>query len=173
MRKKTSGPTARPTGGRRGISGPTGSALLAGRLAAALFAASGFLGLITVPLPQAPGASRGAEVVVALAACATGLICWLVPWQRLPALATLTVALPAFGLVDAIGLVARDPFAFTLFFVVAYVLIGMTQRRGIPVLLLPFTTTAFLIPAVTLDERILATDGVHHRAGQRSARRGT
>jgi PAS domain S-box-containing protein len=158
MREKGNDPTRGQPGDRRETTVSLGSASLAGRLAATLFAVSGLLGLMTVPLPQPPGANRGAIALVALAACATGVICWFLPWQRLPALAMLTVALPAFGLVDAIGVVGRDPYAFTLFFVVAYVLIGMTQRRGVPLLLLPLTTAAFLIPPLVLHEHVLLMD---------------
>jgi PAS domain S-box-containing protein len=135
-----------------------GSPVPAGRLAAVLFTASGLLGLVTVPLSQPSGASRPAIAAVAFGAMAIGLICWKVPWSRLPAAATLLISIPAFALVDAIGIVGRDPYMFTLFFVIAYVQVGITQRRWVPTAILPLTTLAFLLPPIVLHQDVLVGD---------------
>jgi PAS domain S-box-containing protein len=157
MRERADEPTTEGQVGRLDRFRP-GSPVLAGRLAALLFVASGALGLATVPLQQPAEASRPGIAAVALGAIAVGLICWKIPWSRLPAATTLLIAIPAFALVDAIGIVGRDPFMFTLFFVIAYVQVGITQRRWVPVAILPLTVTAFLIPPLLLDQDALAGD---------------
>lgn len=149
-------PDARTDGYPAGIGGGTAGPLaedgprrrqrLSGRLAGVFFAGSGALGLVTLPLP-APGANKAAMAVVCTAAVILGIAIWFAPWEEWPRRASLGVAPPAFALValsNTFG--GADMHNYSLFFVVTFVWIGMSQPPRTSAAMAPLAAAAYILP---------------------------
>jgi len=121
-----------------------------GRLAATFFAGGGLLALATLPLTS-PDSDRVASAIIAVLACAAGIVIWLIPWERLPARSTLVLVPPAFALI-ALGNVygGTDYFTYGIFFVIAFVWIGLAHPPWTSTLLAPLAFVAYLLPLATL-----------------------
>jgi signal transduction histidine kinase len=140
------GPTAAPSAedGRRRRQ------RLYGRLAAVFFAGSGALGLITLPLP-APGSNPAAMAVVCAVAVMLGIAIWFAPWDEWPRRASLGVVPPAFALIalsNTFG--GADLHNYSLFFVVAFVWIGMSQPSRTSAAMAPLAAAAYILPMFTM-----------------------
>jgi signal transduction histidine kinase len=115
------------------------------------YAGSGLLGLVTLPLP-APGLNRVATASVCVAALAVGATVWLAPWRRWPRRASLVIIVPAFALIalaNAYG--GSDPHGYSVFFVVAFVWIGLAQPPGTSLAVAPLAAVAYILPLLSLD----------------------
>lgn len=138
---------ANAVGGGRPISeGPPDRRRLYGRLAALFYAGSGAVGLATLPLP-APGLSTIAISAVDAAALAIAIAIWFAPWQRWPPRASLVVIPPAFALIaltNAFG--GTDVHVYGVFFMVAFVWIGMTQPPRTSAAMAPLAAVAYILP---------------------------
>jgi signal transduction histidine kinase len=123
---------------------------LHGRLAAVFFAGSGTLGLATLPLP-APGADVAPTAAVYATALILGVAIWLAPWQQWTQRASLAVVPPAFALI-ALGNTfgGTDLHTYGVFFVVAFVWIGMTQPPRTSAAMAPLAAAAYIIPVFLL-----------------------
>jgi hypothetical protein len=119
---------------------------LLGRLAAVFYAGSGLLGLATLPLP-APGSDRVAMAWVSAAALAAGAAIWLAPWEAWPRHASLGVVPPGLALIALANTFGgSDLHTYGVFFVVAFVWIGLAQPPGSSVLVAPLATAAHMLP---------------------------
>ena len=118
----------------------------AARQAAILFAVSGALALIAVSTQ--PGA-MAPLVFVGLADFAVALLAWFLPWERWPHRATALLAVPALaiiGFADRFG--GASPYTYTLFFVILFAWIGVSQPPATALILAPFATLAYVVPLV-------------------------
>jgi signal transduction histidine kinase len=130
--------------------GPPDRRRLFGRLAAMFFAGAGVLGLVTLPLP-APGADKAANAAVYAVALALGIAIWFAPWDRWPRAASLAIVPPAFALIalgNAFG--GEDLHTYGVFFVVAFVWIGMAHPPGTSAALAPLAAAAYILPLFLL-----------------------
>ena len=120
------------------------------RLAAVFYAGCGLLGLVTLPLP-APGSDRVVTGAVYAAALAAGLVIWKAPWARWARRATLAVVPPAFALI-ALGNTfgGSDLHTYGVFFVVAFVWIGLSQPPRTSLLMAPLAAAAYILPLLWL-----------------------
>jgi signal transduction histidine kinase len=110
------------------------------------FAGSGVLGLVTLPLP-APGSDKTVTAAVYAAALALGLGIWFAPWGRWPRWASLAVVPPAFALIavgNAFG--GEDLHTYGVFFVVAFVWVGMAPPPRTSAALAPLAAAAYIVP---------------------------
>lgn len=130
--------------------GPAGRRRLYGRLAAMFFAGSGVLGLVTLPLP-APGSNAAATAAVYAVALALGMAIWLAPWERWPRRASLVIVPPAFALI-ALGNVfgGADLHTYGVFFVVAFVWIGIAHPPRTSAAMAPLAAAAYILPLFVL-----------------------
>jgi signal transduction histidine kinase len=157
---------AGPIGGRSGPIGHGGGLLLNGRapglrrlfgrLAAMFYAGSGLLGLALLPLP-APGADGAAVAAVYATAVVIGIAVWLAPWERWPRPASLAIVPPAFALIalrNAYG--GQDLQLYGVFFVVAFVWIGMAHPPRTSVAMAPLAAAAYILPLSILPGGIEA-----------------
>lgn len=145
----------RPGASSREAEGSRRRALL-GRLAAVFYAGAGLLGLITLPLP-APGSNRLAIVVVSAGALAGGVAAWFAPWGRWPRRATLGLVPPALAMIAVANTFGgTDLRAYGVFFVVAFVWIGVAQPPRTALLLAPLATAAYLVPLAWMPGGIAA-----------------
>jgi signal transduction histidine kinase len=128
----------------------TRSQLWAAKVAAVFFVGGGLLFLAT--LPFAPEDARtDLSAVIALVACAVGLGVWLVPWERLPRRATLVLVPLAFSLIAVGNLVGgTDYFTYGVFFVIAFVWIGLAHPPLTSLAMSPFAIAAYLAPIPAL-----------------------
>ena len=136
--------------------GPAGRRRLYGRLAAVFFAGSGVVGLVTLPLP-APGSNPAATAAVYAVALALGTAIWLAPWERWPRQASLGIVPPAFVLI-ALGNVfgGANLHTYGVFFVVAFVWIGIAHPPRTSAAMAPLATAAYIVPLFFLPGSIAA-----------------
>ena len=124
--------------------------MLLARLAAVFYLGSGLLGLVTLPLP-APGLNRAATATVCAAALVAGVAIWLAPWGAWPRRASLWIVPPAFALIAlANSFGGADLYAYGVFFVVAFVWIGLAQPPGTSVAMAPLAAAAYTLPLLPL-----------------------
>jgi signal transduction histidine kinase len=123
---------------------------LLGRLAAVFYVGSGALGLITLPLP-APASNRLVTTLVSVVALAIGVAVWLAPWARWPRRAMLWVVPPAFALIALANVFGgSDLRAYGVYFVVAFVWIGLAQPPRTALLVAPLAAAAYIVPLLWL-----------------------
>jgi signal transduction histidine kinase len=124
--------------------------MLLGRLAAVFYVGAGLLGLATLPLP-APGSNRVATASVCAAALVVGVATWMTPWRNWPRRASLVIILPAFALIalsNSYG--GYDRHAYSVFFVVAFVWIGLAQPPRTSFAIAPLAAVAYIVPLLPL-----------------------
>jgi signal transduction histidine kinase len=120
--------------------------VLLGRLAAVFYLGSGLVGLVTLPLP-APGSNRLGTMLVSVIALAAGGAAWLAPWGRWPRRATLVILPPGFALIALANVFGgSDLHAYGVFFVVAFVWIGLAQPPRTALLVAPLAAAAYIVP---------------------------
>jgi diguanylate cyclase (GGDEF)-like protein/PAS domain S-box-containing protein len=127
----------------------------AARQAAILF---GIVGLLRLLALAVPGTRTVALLAVGLADLLLGGLVWVLPWERWPRLATLTLTVPAIALVvvsSATGLV--PPNAIGMLFVLVFVWVGGNHQRWTSLLVAPLAALAYPL-AVSLDDRGLRVD---------------
>lgn len=130
--------------------------MLFGRLAAVFYAGSGLLGLVTLPLP-APTSNRLAVMLVSLVALAVGIAAWCVPWGRLPRWASLSLVPPGFAMIAVANVFGgSDLRAYGVFFVVAFVWIGVAQRPRTSLAIAPLAVAAYIAPLAWMPGGIAA-----------------
>src|SRR5207247_293180 len=147
---------AGPAGAASLDGGPPDRRRLVGRLAALFFAGAGVLGLVTLPLP-APGLDVAATAAVNAVALALGIAIWFAPWDRWPRRASLALVPPAFALI-AMGNVfsGADLYTYGVFFVVAFVWIGIAQPPRTSAALAPLAAAAYILPLFFLPGSVEA-----------------
>ena len=129
---------------------------LMGRLAAVLFLASGAIVLIALPL-QPEDTSDTGTVLVAAGAIAFGAFAWYAPWHRWPQTASLVIVPPAFGLIAFGNLYGgADQHTYAVFFVVAFVWIGLAHQSWTSVAMAPFAALAYVLPLYHLPGNVPA-----------------
>jgi diguanylate cyclase (GGDEF)-like protein len=122
----------------------------AGRLAAWLFVAAGSLGVITLPLPRPPGMNVPAVVILSAASVGVGAIAYFLPWDRwgrATNLVLVPVGLTLIGLGNAFG--SDRPYAYSLFFIVAFAWIGMAHQRWTSIWFAAPATVAYVLPIIS------------------------
>lgn len=125
-----------------------------GRLAATLFLCSGLIVLVTLPL-QPQDANYAGTVLVALGAIAVGVFAWQAPWDRWAPPASLVLVPPAFALIAFGNLYGgSDQRTYAVFFVIAFVWIGLAHRTWTSVAMAPFATVAYVVPLYSLPGEI-------------------
>ncbi len=126
--------------------GPPDRRRLYGRLAALFFVGAGVLGLVTLPLP-APGSNPPATAAVYAVALALAIAIWFAPWERWPRRASLVILPPAFALI-AVGNTfgGEDLHTYGVFFVVAFVWIGMAHPPRTSAAMAPLAAAAYVLP---------------------------
>jgi signal transduction histidine kinase len=130
--------------------------VLFGRLAAVFYAGSGLLGLVTLPLP-APTSNRLAIMLVSAVALAVGIAAWFVPWGRLPRRASLWLVPPGFAMIALANVFGgSDLRAYGVFFVVAFVWIGVAQRPRTSLAIAPLAVAAYIVPLAWMPGGIAA-----------------
>jgi PAS domain S-box-containing protein len=119
----------------------------AGRLAALLYLGSSAAEIASLPFPQAAGANRPQLLLVALVGLAIGGWCWLAPWSRWPRSVTLALVPPALALIGLGNTLSGSiPYTYSVFFVVVFVWIGVSHRRGVAAAMSPLATLAYVLP---------------------------
>ena len=116
-----------------------------GRLAGTLFLTSA--GLLLISLPLSPDdANIPGIVAVAAAGIVVGGLAMLAPWDRWPRGSTLILVLPAFTLIALGNLYAARSYTYGVFFLVAFVWIGLAHGPWTSLAVAPFAIAAYLIP---------------------------
>jgi signal transduction histidine kinase len=125
---------------------------LYGRLAAMFFTGSGVLGLAALPVP-APGLNVIGAAAFSVVAFALGVATWVAPWDRWPRQASLGLVPPAFALLGLANTYrAVDLQTSGVFFMVAFVWLGMAHPPRTSVAMAPIAVLAYLLPLLSLHE---------------------
>ena len=91
-------------------------------------------------------------LVVGLASAMAALVLWRLPWNRWPSYASLIVVPIGFTLIVARNSLGDvDSTLYPILFVLAFTWIGVTQRQGMSVMLLPLFVAAYLSPVLGTD----------------------
>lgn len=94
----------------------------------------------------------GALNVVYFVSVLIGTVAWFVPWDRLPRRASLSLPLAGMALIAVgelfIGRVAVGYMSISVYYVIAFAWVGMTQPRWTSLRLAPLAAVAFVIPLV-------------------------
>jgi signal transduction histidine kinase len=120
------------------------------------FAGAGVLGLATLPLP-APESDKTATAAVYAVTLALGIAIWFAPWERWPRRASLAIVPPAFALIavgNAFG--GEDLHTYGVFFVVAFVWIGMAHPPRTSAVMAPLAAAAYILPLFFLPGGLAA-----------------
>jgi len=118
---------------------------LLGRLAGVLFALSGFVTLVNLLVPS-QDRNLAILLCVGTLAIATGAVCWVLPWQRWQRRATLPLIPVAFTLIAAGACASSRPYTYGVYWVVAFVWVGVAQKRWTSVAFGPLATVMYLAP---------------------------
>jgi signal transduction histidine kinase len=123
-----------------------------GRLAAVFFAGSGALGLATLPVP-APGLNVTVTAALSALALALGIALWPVPWDRWPRQASLALVPPGFALIALANTYgAASPQVYGVFFLIAFVWLGMAHPPRTCVAIAPLAILAYALPLFQLHD---------------------
>src|SRR5438309_6434201 len=116
-----------------------------GRLAAYLFMASGALSAAVLPLPQLPDVHKSAVLVLAGLTIVIGGIAYLLPWERWSRRSTLAL-LPVAFVVLALGNYygSARSYSYSVFFIVAFVWIGITHPRWTSLWFAPLALVTYI-----------------------------
>ncbi|HSL09960.1 MAG TPA: HAMP domain-containing sensor histidine kinase [Actinomycetota bacterium] len=129
----------------------------AAKVAAVFFVGGGVLFLATLPLAPDDGRDD-ISAAIALMAVVIGCVVWFVPWERLPRRATLALVPPGFALIAGGNIVGgTDYFTYGVFFVIAFVWIGLAHPPFTSLAFAPLAVLAYLVPIPTLPEADRAT----------------
>lgn len=126
------------------VSGVALPNMVAGRLAGILYVAGGLISLSRLVLAAPDQYNRVGVMAVSAAAIATGLVALRAPWDRWPRQATLVLVPIAFTLIGVVNAFGTDPFSFGIFFVMAFVWIGVAHPRWTSLKFAPLATVAYL-----------------------------
>jgi len=130
--------------------------VLFGRLAAVFYVGSGLLGLVTLPLP-APASNQLAVMLVSAVALVVGVAVWFAPWGRWPRWASLWLVPPGFAMIAVANVFGgSDLRAYGVFFVVAFVWIGVAQRPRTSLAIAPLAAAAYIAPLAWMPGGIAA-----------------
>ncbi len=124
-----------------------------GRIAGYLFAASGVLSIVTLPLPQPPGADTRALLFVSIGAIVAGAFAYLAPWDHWrfrTDLVLIPLAFVLIGLSNTFGSTRNH--TYSVFFVVAFVWIGISHPRWTSLRFAPLAVAAYAIPIFARTE---------------------
>jgi signal transduction histidine kinase len=127
-----------------------------GRLAGVLFLVSGVIVLATIPLPPRDANLIG-QIVVGVLALAIGAGAWFAPWDRWPPRASIVLIPPAFALI-AFGNYTggSDHYAYGVFFVVAFVWLGLAHGPWTSVAMAPLAAVAYAAPLSAMPGDVTA-----------------
>ena len=124
-----------------------------GRLAGVLLVASGALSAVTLPLPQPPGTDKKMVLIVSLLAIAIGGAVFVLPWRRWHPRATLVMLPVAFALISAGNYLGNaQPYTYSVFFIVAFVWLGLGHPRWTSLWFLGPAAVAYALPFVLRGE---------------------
>jgi signal transduction histidine kinase len=117
-----------------------------GRLAGAFFVGAGVLGIVTIPLAASDLEIAGSAVVSGLAVV-VGAIAWRLPWDSWPRQASLALVPLGFALISAGNYYGGSQLhTYGVFFVVAFVWIGLAHPPWTSMAMAPLATIAYIVP---------------------------
>src|SRR5439155_8334000 len=113
------------------------------------------LSAATLPLLRSPGVDHAVALVLSLVAIAVGAVTYLLPWHRWHPRATLALVPIALAFISAGNYYgSAQPYAYSLFFVVAFVWVGLTQPRWTSLVLIVPAAAAYATPLLLHPSRI-------------------
>jgi diguanylate cyclase (GGDEF)-like protein len=117
-----------------------------GRMTALLFMGAGLAAALS---PSPAVSSHAGALTVGLCAFVLGAAAWFAPWNRWPRIATLVLMPPAFGLLaSSVLLGSYNRSTYALYYLLVFVWIGVSHRRGIALALTPLAAAAYLVPMI-------------------------
>ncbi len=122
-------------------------AAIAGRVLSFLFIASGFATFGTILLPKPEGFHVAGVAAIGVTAVVSGIAGRFVPWGRLPLRASLLAIPAAFTLISIHNVAGgADAYRYSLFYLVAFVWIGMFQARWTAASMAALLVPSYLAP---------------------------
>ncbi|HVM10180.1 MAG TPA: diguanylate cyclase [Acidimicrobiales bacterium] len=125
---------------------------LLGRLGAVLFALSGLVTLANLLVPSEATRNIGVMAGVGTFAMVVGGVCWVLPWHRWPKWSTLPLVAVAFAMISAGGIASHRPWTYAIYWVVAFVWLGVAHKRWTATMFVPLATALYLLPFLVHDD---------------------
>jgi signal transduction histidine kinase len=130
-----------------------------GRLAGLFFLGSGVLGIVTIPLAASDLDVAGSAVISGLAVV-VGAIALRLPWDSWPRRASLALVPPGFALIAAGNYYGGSQLhTYGVFFVVAFVWIGLAHPPWTSLAMAPFAAIAYIAPLFHIPGNVAAGVG--------------
>jgi diguanylate cyclase (GGDEF)-like protein/PAS domain S-box-containing protein len=123
------------------------SRLVVGRLAAILYVLCALAILASLALPNPPAMDGAGILSVCAAAIAIGVLVWHLPWTRWRRSTSLWFAVLAFVLIALLNRFSGDDTdRYGIFFLVAFMWVGLGHPRGTSLRLVPLLVIAYVLP---------------------------
>jgi diguanylate cyclase (GGDEF)-like protein/PAS domain S-box-containing protein len=137
--------------------GPTAVWQGGGPLAALLFVAAGVVTLLSPLLPSPDGLRGGAVAVIGTTAVVAGLVLLRLPWHRWSPSLPQVLLVPALALIGAHNHFGGiDPYRYAVFFVIAFMWLGLTQPRWASLRWVVPLAVAYGVPLALADAPVWA-----------------
>jgi diguanylate cyclase (GGDEF)-like protein/PAS domain S-box-containing protein len=126
---------------------------LAARMASILFVLSGVITSSSAFFPSSADIHPVWVFFVGVAGLLIGIVSLVLPWQRWPRYAMLLYFVPvAFVLISLHNFFGgADPYRYSIFYMVAFLWIGITQPRGTAFWFIPLFALSYLAPLLVLN----------------------
>lgn len=120
--------------------------LLAGRLAGAFYVAGALVSALRLIAAPAHQYNQPGILAVSAVALVTGVVTLRAPWDRWPRRASLVLVPIAFTLIGIGNAFGTDPFSFGIFYVMAFVWMGVSHPRWTSIKFAPLAAVAYALP---------------------------
>lgn len=118
-----------------------------GRLAGVLFVGASVATFVSFAIDAPERLNDGAVFGAAAAGLVVGAFAFLAPWDRWPRDASLALAPIALAIIATSNYFGSEPnHAYSIFFVLVYVWLGVRQQRWVPLAMSPILVVAYLVP---------------------------
>lgn len=125
---------------------------LVGRLAAIIFLFASLTNLTKLVNPPTLPISLPALVVLTGLLTVIAGIAWWCPWHRWPRTASLPLVPLGLTLITVSNLLSTEPYTYALYFIVAFVWIGVAHRSGTAIAFVPLLAVAYIVPIWILNQ---------------------
>lgn len=137
--------------------------MLAGRMVSILFVLSGLITSSSAFFLSVPSVNRIGVTGVGVASLLVGIVSCLLPWHRWPRQAMLALVPLAFTLISMHNLFGNaDPYRYSIFYMVAFLWIGIAQPRGTSFWFIPLFAVSYLAPLLILYKDTSAISSVFY-----------
>jgi len=137
--------------------------MLAGRMISIVFVLSGLITSSSVLFLQIANINRIGVISVGVFGVLVGIVSLFLPWHRWPRNAMLVFVPLAFVLISLHNMFGdADPYRYSIFYMVAFLWLGIAHPRGTSFWFIPLFTVSYLAPLLLLNKADSAISSVFY-----------